>query len=50
MDRTLRQWDASWKGDNLFEIACNHWPDHDLNPLRAQYGVAINQPICAPGK
>jgi hypothetical protein len=25
-DKTLRLWDVSWRGDNLFEIACNYAP------------------------
>ena len=33
-DRTLRLWNAAWRGGNLFEIACNHLPQtHDLARL-----------------
>jgi hypothetical protein len=38
----------SWRGDNLFEIACNHMPQtHDLARLSRRYGVQIADPICA---
>ena len=45
-DGTLRLWDISWQGNNLFEIACNHWPEHDLALVSKQYGVTIADPIC----
>ena len=38
-DKTLRLWDVSWRGKNLFEIACNHAPqNHDLARLSVRYG------------
>ena len=29
-DESLKLWDASWRGDNLFEIACNYAPTMGL--------------------
>ena len=46
-DKTLRLWDAAWRGGNLFEIACNHLPQtHDFARLSKRYGVQISDPIC----
>ena len=50
-DKTLRLWDVSWRGQNLFEIACNHAPqNHDLARLSVRYGTRITDPICKSGQ
>lgn len=47
----LQLWDVSWRGKNLFEIACNYSPpNHELAGVSKRYGVKINDPICAPGQ
>ena len=52
-DKTLRLWDVSWRGDNLFEIACNTTPmtnsKKEMERLSKRYGVTIEEPICQPG-
>ena len=52
-DLTLRLWDVSWQGDNLFEIACKFTPmmsaKAEMNRLSKRYGVRIEEPICQPG-
>jgi WD40 repeat protein len=51
-DKTLRLWDVSWRGDNLFEIACNYAPimgSDEMGRLSKRYGVRIDEPICQPG-
>jgi WD40 repeat protein len=47
---SLRLWNTSWRGDNLFQIACEHWPDHDLRSLSQRYEITIDEPICADAK
>jgi hypothetical protein len=51
--KTLRLWDASWQGDNLFEIACNYAPmmssKKEMERLSKRYGVKIEEPICQRG-
>ena len=43
----MRLWEARWRGNNLFEIACNDIPrPYDLARLSARYGVRITEPIC----
>jgi len=50
-DKTLQLRDSSWRGENLFEIACNYMPQsHDLARLSDRYGVQIAEPICKPDK
>jgi WD40 repeat protein len=50
-DKTLRLWDVSWRGENLFEIACNYTPKiHVLAGLTARYGIKVTDAICEPGK
>ena len=43
----------SWRGDNLFEIACNTTPmmnsKKEMERLSKRYGVTIEEPICQPG-
>jgi WD40 repeat protein len=52
-DKTLRLWDASWQGDNLFEIACKYAPimssREEIERISKRYGVKIAEPICQPG-
>ena len=53
-DYTLRIWDVSWRGGNLFEIACNHsaplrYPE-DLDRLSDRYGVRIEGLIWRAGE
>jgi WD40 repeat protein len=52
-DRTLRLWDVSWQGDNLFEIACKYTPmmssKTEMDRLSKRYGIKIEEPICQPG-
>ncbi len=52
-DKTLRLWDVSWQGDDLFEIACKYTPmmssKEEMERLSKRYGVKIEQPICQPG-
>jgi WD40 repeat protein len=52
-DKTVRLWDVSWRGDNLFEIAGNCTPmmssKDEMERLSKRYGVRINEPICQPG-
>jgi WD40 repeat protein len=51
-DGTLRLWEIAWRGDDLFEIACNHTPPvrlKDMDRLSARYGIRIGEPICEPG-
>ena len=52
-DGTLRLWDVSWRGANLFEIACNHTPPlqglKDMDRLLDRYGVSVTEPICKAG-
>ena len=52
-DSTLRLWDVSWKGDDLFEIACKYTPimnsQKEMDRLSKRYGVKIDEPICAQG-
>jgi hypothetical protein len=49
-DNALRLWDASWQGDNLFEIACNYAPmmnsKEEMERLSKRYGVKVDEPIC----
>jgi hypothetical protein len=53
LDKRLRLWDVSWRGDNLFEIACNHTPPvrdlNDMYRLSNRYGIGISELICQPG-
>jgi hypothetical protein len=53
LDETLRVWDASWQGDDLFEIACKYTPmmssKAEMERLSKRYGVKIEEPICQPG-
>jgi hypothetical protein len=52
-DKTLRLWDVSWQGDNLFEIACKYTPmmssKEEMDRLSERYGVKVDEPICQPG-
>jgi WD40 repeat protein len=46
-DGTVRLWNVSWRGRNLFEIACNYSPpEHDLSAISERYGVKIADLIC----
>jgi hypothetical protein len=51
--KTLRLWDASWRGDNLFEIACKYTQmmssEEEIQRLSKRYGIRIDEPICQPG-
>jgi WD40 repeat protein len=50
-DGSLQVWDNSWKGQNLFELACSYWrPERDLKTLSQRYGITITEPICLPSK
>src|SRR5262245_56980624 len=49
-DKTVRLWDVSWRGSNLFEIACNYWPDRELESVGKQYGMTIDKLICSPAQ
>ena len=53
-DGSVRLWDVSWRGDNLFEIACNHSAPidepTDLDRLTDRYGVRIEGPIWRAGE
>jgi WD40 repeat protein len=50
-DDGIRLWDASWRGRNLLEIACNHSPpDHDFLDASIRYGIKIADIICQPDK
>jgi hypothetical protein len=52
-DNTLRLWDASWQGDDLFEIVCKYTPMmssmEEIERLSKRYGVKIAEPICQLG-
>ena len=52
-DRTSRLWDVCWRGDNLFEIACNYAPimnsRKELDRLSNRYGAKIGELICQTG-
>jgi hypothetical protein len=52
-DAMLRFWDVSWRGNDLFEIACNYTPmmnsKEERERLSERYGVKIDEPICQPG-
>jgi TIR domain/WD domain, G-beta repeat len=52
-DKTLRLWDVSWRGDNIFEIACKYTPmmssKVEMERLSKRYGVKIEEPICQRG-
>ena len=52
-DKTLRLWDVSWQGDDIFEIACKYAPmmssKGEMDRLSDRYGVKIEQPICQEG-
>ena len=51
-DKTLRLWDVSWQGDDIFEIACKYTPmmssQEEMDRLSQRYGVKIDEPICQP--
>jgi WD40 repeat protein len=53
LDKTIRLWDVSWQGDDLFEIACNYTPmmtsKEEMDRLSKRYGVKIDEPICQKG-
>ena len=52
-DQTLRLWDVSWRGDDLFEIVCNYTPmmasREEMDRLSKRYDVRIEEPICQEG-
>jgi hypothetical protein len=52
-DKTLRLWDVSWQGDDIFEIACRYTPmmssQGEMERLSKRYGVKIEEPICQEG-
>jgi hypothetical protein len=51
VDGTIREWDISWRGRSLAEIACAYSPaDHDVEVIAQKFGVSINDPICQEQK
>jgi WD40 repeat protein len=52
-DRALRLWDVSWKGDDIFEIACKYTPmmssKEEMERLSNRYGIKIKEPFCQEG-
>jgi hypothetical protein len=48
---SIQFWNAQWRGNEIFDIACNHLPpDHDVSAVEKRYGIQIPDPICQQGK